>query len=82
MMRAVLRDGLLPALRLDAVVLRAFMRNLNLLSPPDALLHDADVAARVFKVWQERDQRPAPEPIGPADREALLAAISRPQPPG
>ena len=35
--RSVLRDGLAPALRSDQVVLRAFVRNLNLLSPPDAL---------------------------------------------
>ncbi len=34
--RSVLRDGLAPALRSDQVVLRAFVRNLNLLSPPDA----------------------------------------------
>ena len=42
-MRAVFRDGLLPALSTDAVVLRAFVRNLNMLSPPDALLGDPDV---------------------------------------
>ncbi len=36
-MRAVFRDGLVPALRTDPTVLRAFMRNFNLLTPPDAL---------------------------------------------
>ncbi len=69
-MRAVFRDGLLPALQIDAVVLRAFVRNLNMLSPPDALLGDADVGARVFAAWEARANRP-PAPTaraGDADR--------------
>ena len=47
-MRSVFREGLLPAIRTDAVVLRAFFRGLNLLSTPDALTKDADVTARVL----------------------------------
>ena len=42
-MRAVFRDGLLPALRRDPVVLRAFFRSLNLLTAPDAMIKDPDV---------------------------------------
>jgi 2-polyprenyl-6-methoxyphenol hydroxylase-like FAD-dependent oxidoreductase len=74
--RAVFRDGLLPALRRDPVVLRAFVRNFNLLSPPEALIKDPDVSARVLAAWSERGQRPPEEPTGPASREDLLALLA------
>jgi 2-polyprenyl-6-methoxyphenol hydroxylase-like FAD-dependent oxidoreductase len=73
--RSVLRDGLAPALRSDQVVLRAFVRNLNLLSPPDALLTDADFGARVFAVLQTKDQRPPEPSLGPATRAEFLDAL-------
>jgi hypothetical protein len=75
MMRSVLREGLLPALRSDAVVLRAFMRNLNLLNAPDALMKDPEVMNRVFAVWQDRDKRPAEVPMGPKRRTDFLALL-------
>jgi 2-polyprenyl-6-methoxyphenol hydroxylase-like FAD-dependent oxidoreductase len=73
--RSVLRDGLAPALRSDQVVLRAFIRNLNLLSPPDALLTDADFGARVFAVMQTKDQRPPEPSLGPATRADFVDAL-------
>jgi hypothetical protein len=73
--RSVLRDGLAPALRSDQVVLRAFIRNLNLLSPPDALLTDADFGARIFAVLQTKDQRPPEPALGPATRADFLDAL-------
>jgi 2-polyprenyl-6-methoxyphenol hydroxylase-like FAD-dependent oxidoreductase len=75
-MRAVFRDGLLPALRRDPVVLRAFVRNFNLLSPPEALIKDPDVSARVLAAWNERDQRPPEEPTGPSSRDDLLGLLA------
>lgn len=75
MMRSVLREGLLPALRTDPVVLRAFMRNLNLLTPPDALLKDTEVMNRVFNVWQDRDKRAAEVPLGPRRRAEFLELL-------
>ncbi len=75
-MRAVFRDGLLPAMRTDAVVMRAFFRSFNLLSAPDALIKDADVGARVLAAWQERDSRPPEPKLGPAHRADLLAALA------
>jgi hypothetical protein len=74
-MRALFRDGLLPALRVDRVVLRAFLRMFNLLEPPDSLLNDWDVIGRVMSVYQERDQRPPEPPLGP-ERLALLSALA------
>ena len=66
----------LPALRLDAVVLRAFMRSLNLLTTPDAMMTDPDVQSRVFAVWEDRDNRPPEEALGPKTRAELLGAIA------
>ncbi|MFN7151540.1 MAG: FAD-dependent oxidoreductase [Microthrixaceae bacterium] len=72
--RQLLTDGLFPALRVDPVVLRAFLRMLNLLRPPDSLMADGAVISRVMAVYAERDQRPPPPPIGPS-RDALLATL-------
>lgn len=75
LMRAVFRDGLIPAMRTDAVVLRAFFRNFNLLTAPSALATDADIGARVLAAWQEREHR-APAPLlGPKLRADLLDAM-------
>jgi 2-polyprenyl-6-methoxyphenol hydroxylase-like FAD-dependent oxidoreductase len=78
LMRSIVRDGLLPAARTDAVVLRAFLRGLNLLSSPTAFMEDPDVAARVLAVWQARDTRPAETVEGPTKDEFLgiLAAAA------
>jgi 2-polyprenyl-6-methoxyphenol hydroxylase-like FAD-dependent oxidoreductase len=76
-MRSVLREGLLPALRYDAVVLRAFVRNFNLLTPPDHLVTDPDVQARVLAVWQGRHQRPPEPSLGPP-RPELLEVLEAP----
>jgi 2-polyprenyl-6-methoxyphenol hydroxylase-like FAD-dependent oxidoreductase len=75
-MRAVFRDGLLPALRRDQVVLRAFFRSLNLLTAPDAMVKDPDVGNRVLAVWQDRDNRPPESPLGPKLRADLLELIT------
>ena len=74
-MRAIMRDGLLPAMRVDPIVLRAFLRMLNLLDPPDALLADFDVIGRVMNVYQDRDNRPPEPDLGPG-RDAMLALLS------
>ena len=75
-MRGVFRDGLLPALRRDPAVLRAFFRSLNLLAAPDAMVKDPDVGSRVLAVWQDRDNRPPEAALGPKRRAELLSLIS------
>jgi 2-polyprenyl-6-methoxyphenol hydroxylase-like FAD-dependent oxidoreductase len=75
LMRSVFRDGLLPATRTDAVVLRAFFRSLNLLTAPDAMIKDADVGARVFAVWQDRENRPPEPALGPKRRDDLMELL-------
>jgi 2-polyprenyl-6-methoxyphenol hydroxylase-like FAD-dependent oxidoreductase len=73
--RSILKDGLAPALRVDPVVLRAFFRNFNLLSPPDALLTDADFGARVLAVLEKKDQQPPAPTLGPGTRDEFLALL-------
>lgn len=72
--RQLLRDGLLPAMRVDPVVLRAFLRMFNLLEPPDSLMKDADVVGRVMTVYAARDERPPESPLGPG-RDEVLALV-------
>ncbi len=74
-MRSMLREGLLPAMRVDPVVLRAFLRMFNLLEPPNSLMADPDVIGRVMNVYQDRDARAPEPPLGP-DRTALIAALA------
>ena len=74
-LRDVLRDGLMPAVRTDPVVLRAFLRSFNLLQPPEQLMADSDVIARVMAVYQARDERPA-EPSPGIERSELLARLA------
>ena len=73
-LRDLLLRGLVPALRLDATVLRAFMRRFNLLDPPGDLMREPALLSRVLAVYQKRHERAEPE-LGP-DREALLARIA------
>ena len=75
-MRSVFRDGLLPALRTDIHVVRAFMRTFNLLTPPDAAMTNPDVVGRVLAAWRERDQRAPFEAQGP-ERSEMLALLQR-----
>lgn len=74
-MRSVFREGLLPAIRTDVVVLRAFFRSLNLLATPESMAQNADVIARVLAAWQDRENRPPEEALGPKHRVELLALL-------
>jgi len=74
-MRHILRDGLMPAVRSDAVVFRAFVRSFNLLDPPEQLMSDPDLIGRVMRAYDERDSRP-PEPVLGPPRAEMLAALA------
>ena len=74
-MRSMLRDGLVPALREDLVVLRAFMRVFNLLEDPRDLLADTDLLRRVMTVWMGREKR-EPMDLGP-DRLAMVERLKK-----
>ncbi len=73
-MRSVMREGLLPAVRTDPVVFRAFLRSFNLLDAPEVIMSDPDVIGRVLAVWQDRENRPPEPDLGPP-RRVLLAAL-------
>ena len=68
--RALMRDGLGHAMRDDVNVMRAFMRVLNLLDPPQDVLQRSDILQAVLKAWQDRGNRP-PLVSGPSRREML-----------
>lgn len=69
----LIRHGLMPAVRSDADVFRAFLRMFNLLDAPERIMSDPVVMARVLTCYQERDSRPPEEPLGPPRREMLAA---------
>lgn len=71
----VVREGLLPASRTDAVVARAFLRVINVLQTPESLFNDADVTSRIL---QTMANPAAPEllPDYRVRRVDLLAAIT------
>lgn len=71
----LMRDGLLPAVRTDPVVFRAFIRAFNLLTAPDALLGDGEVIGRVLAVYQDRENRP-PEPLLGPPRDEMLRQLA------
>jgi len=73
-MRDLLRHGLVPALRSDATVLRAFLRGLHLLDPPGDLMKRPELLTRILEVYQRRHQREE-ESLGP-DRAAMLAILA------
>ena len=73
--RGVFREGLVPAMRSDAHVMRAFFRNFNLLTAPDALANDAEVGASVLAAYNDRENRPPEPAMGPKLRAELVALL-------
>ena len=69
-MRSLMRDGLGHALRDDIHVLRAFMRVLNLLDPPQDLMRRPEIFQSVLRAWNERHETP-PLATGPTRAEML-----------
>jgi hypothetical protein len=72
--RDLFRHGLVPALRTDATVLRAFLRAVHLIDPPGDLFRDPEVLRRVLEVYQRRGER-HDAPAGP-ERAELLAVLA------
>lgn len=74
-MRAVFREGLLPAIQQDLELMRTFMRAMNLLDAPDDLMNRPDVMQKVIAAYETRHER---EPLhtGP-DREQMLEILDR-----
>lgn len=65
----------MPAMRTDPVLFRAFMRMFNLLAAPESLLTDPELIGRVMEHYQNRDVNREPEaPLGPP-RDELLATL-------
>ena len=69
-MRSLIREGLGHALREDIQVLRAFMRVLNLLDPPQDLMRRPEIFQSVLRAWNERHTRP-PLAEGPSRAQMI-----------
>ncbi len=76
-MRCLLRDGLVPALREDLVLFRAFMRVFNLLEEPTDMMKDPRILQQALASFQKRDERD-PVARGPSREEMLgqLASVA------
>ena len=64
-MRSLLRDGVMPAMREDLVVMRAFMRVFNMLEAPTDIMSNTELLPRILAVWQRRGERD-PVRLGPS----------------
>jgi hypothetical protein len=77
--RVLMRDGLGPALREDAVLLRAFLRIFNLLDAPTDLMKDPGIVARILGSYARRDTRPpAPQPTRAEVVERIASSSASP----
>jgi 2-polyprenyl-6-methoxyphenol hydroxylase-like FAD-dependent oxidoreductase len=77
--KSFIEDGIVPATRGDLHVSRALSRSFHMLDPPAAWLKDADVMARIMKIWAmpERAKRARgfyPPKFGP-NRNEMLARL-------
>jgi 2-polyprenyl-6-methoxyphenol hydroxylase-like FAD-dependent oxidoreductase len=72
--RALIRHGLVPALRTHPDISRAFFRGFNLLDPPGDLLRDPKVILPVLELFRARHEREDPV-LGPG-RDAFLELLA------
>jgi hypothetical protein len=72
----LLRDGFIPAMQTDLVVLRAFTRAMNLLDPMDKMFRDPDLLARAMKAFEQRKTRPKPV-LGPSREEMIEILLAK-----
>ena len=68
--RGLVKDGLLPALREDVMLLRIFLRTLHLLDPPGDLMKNPEVFRRVLDAYNRRGER-AQVVLGPSRAQML-----------
>jgi 2-polyprenyl-6-methoxyphenol hydroxylase-like FAD-dependent oxidoreductase len=69
----ILKD-VMPAMRTDPVLFRAFIRMFNLLAAPESLMSDPELIGRVMDLYQRKDEFEQPDPLGPT-RDEMLSAL-------
>jgi 2-polyprenyl-6-methoxyphenol hydroxylase-like FAD-dependent oxidoreductase len=69
----ILKD-VMPAMRTDPVLFRAFIRMFNLLAAPESLMSDPELIGRVMDLYQRKDEFEPPAPLGPS-RDEMVAAL-------
>ena len=73
-MRSLIREGLVPAMREDLVLLRSFMRVFNLLEAPADLMKDPQIMQRALAAYERRGEREAV--VRGPNREDMLETLS------
>jgi 2-polyprenyl-6-methoxyphenol hydroxylase-like FAD-dependent oxidoreductase len=73
-MRNLIRDGLVPAMREDLVLLRSFMRVFNLLEAPADLMKDQQIMQRALAAYERRGEREAV--VRGPNRDDMLETLS------
>jgi flavin-dependent dehydrogenase len=68
--RAVLRQGLIPAMRSDLGLMRAFLRVAHMLDSPEDLARRPEVMQKALEAYETRHERP-PLVLGPKRGEML-----------
>ena len=76
--QSLIAEGVIRGSFRDPVLGRAFLRRINLLDAPQAILDDPEVERRAREMREFYAARP-PRVVGP-DRSELLAAIERARP--
>jgi 2-polyprenyl-6-methoxyphenol hydroxylase-like FAD-dependent oxidoreductase len=74
-MRSLLKEGLLPALTEDLVLLRIFMRAMNLLDRPADLTKNPHVMQSLLASYARRHERETPERLRGPTREAMVERL-------
>ena len=74
--RSLVREGLMPALHENLPLLRAFMRTLHLLDPPDDLMKKPEVIQAVLASYARREERARDKQAEGPSREAMVALFA------
>ncbi len=75
-MRSLLKEGLMPALTEDLILLRVFMRMMNLMDPPGDLMKNPQVMQSLLASYAKRDERERPKLADGPGREAMVELLA------
>src|SRR4029078_4626063 len=76
--QSLIEDGVLPGIRRDHILGRAFLRQTNLIDPPGTLFHDPEVLARAKYRRDKNQVQAADHPAITRQRIIDLIEAARP----
>ena len=75
-MRSLIKHGLIPALNEDLILLRVFMRAMNLLEPPGDLMKKPQVMQRLIASYAKRHERDPSKRVEGPGRDEMVALLN------